>query len=391
MMPPLPVASPEYPFQMVCGDYFDVKGKSWLVLVDRFTGWLSLFYYPREASSTDLVKDMKHYFSTFGISEQFSSDSGPQFRSSQFQEFLRCWGVEHRVSSAYHPKSNLRAETAVKSAKRIVMENTKLDGSPMQDKIQRAIMQHRNTPDTEFGLSPSQLLFGRPIRDFLPIRPGQFSPHEVWVDCREKREVAFRTRLMRGVERWSEHSRDLPPLEPGTKVLIQNQYGAGKTAKKWDKSGLVIESLGFNKYRVRIDGSGRITDRNRQFLKKFTPVTPTSPGPSPNCLHSSSRPSPRIDNEMPVASDPTPRYQQVVPDQGEVPVPSSPPPAIPQSFPNSPGSPSFVTPPSSPVVNIPERETITLPPVTPTMPRRSTRVRQPPERFKYDQNFEPVA
>ena len=160
--------------------------------------------------------------------------------------------------------------------------------------------------------------------------------------------------------------------------------------QKWDKSGLVIESLGFNKYRVRIDGSGRITDRNRQFLKKFTPVTPTSPGPSPNCLHSSSRPSPRIDNEMPVDSDPTPRYQQVVPDQGEVPVPSSPPPAIPQSFPNSPGSPSFVTPPSSPVVNIPERETIPLP-ETPTMPRRSTRVRQPPERFKYDQNFEPVA
>ena len=253
------------------------------------------------------------------------------------------------MSSAYHQKSNLRAETAVKSAKRIVMENTKLDGSPMQDRIQRAVMQHRNTPDTEFGLSPSQLLFGRPIRDFLPIRPGQFSPHEVWVDCREKREVAFRTRLMRGVERWSEHSRDLPPLEPGTKVLIQNQYGAGKTAKRWDKSGLVIESLGFNKYRVRIDGSGRITDRNRQFLKKFTPVTPTSPGPSPICHDSSSSPSPRIDNEMPVASDPIPRYQQVAPDQGEVPVPSSPPPAIPQNFPNSPGSPSFVTPPSSPV------------------------------------------
>ena len=199
-MPPLPLASPEFPMQMIVADYFDAKGKSWLVLADRFTGWLSLFYFPKEASSSDLVKRLKDYFSVFGIAEHLSSDSGPQFRSSQFQSFMKSWGVEHRVSSAYHPKSNLRAETAVKSAKRIVMDNTKLDGTPEWDKLTRAIMQHRNTPDTEYGLSPSQLLYGRPIRDFLPIKPGEFSPHEVWVDCKEKRELAMRKRIFKGAE-----------------------------------------------------------------------------------------------------------------------------------------------------------------------------------------------
>ena len=137
----------------------------------------------------------------------------------------------------------------------------------------------------------------------------------------------------------------------------------------------MIENLGFNKYRVRIDGSGRITDRNRQFLKKFTPVTPTSPGPSPSFHDPRSRLSSRMENEMPVDSNPTPGYQQVAPDQGEPPVPSSPPSTLPQNLPDSPGSPSFVTPPSSPVVNIPEREMINLP-ETPTMPRRSTRVKR---------------
>ena len=117
-MPPLPLASPEYPMQMIVGDYFDAKGKTWLVLADRFTGWLSLFYYPKEASATDLVKTMKDYFSIFGIADHFSSDSGPQFRSSQFKQFLTSWGVtKHRVCSSYHPHSNLRAETAVKSGK----------------------------------------------------------------------------------------------------------------------------------------------------------------------------------------------------------------------------------------------------------------------------------
>ena len=80
-------------------------------------------------------------------------------------------------------------------------------------------------------------------------------------------------------ERWSEHTRNLSPLSLGQRVLVQNQHGAGKIAKRWDRSGTVIEDLGYNKYRIRVDGSGRVTDRNRQFLRQFSSVTPSEPGP----------------------------------------------------------------------------------------------------------------
>ena len=58
----------------------------------------------------------------------------------------------------------------------------------------------------------------------------------------------MRKRFVRGLERWSAHTRDLLPLSPGSRVMIQNQHGAGKIAKKWDKTGIVIEDLGFDKY-----------------------------------------------------------------------------------------------------------------------------------------------
>ena len=359
-MPPLPLQSPEYPHQMVTADYCNIKGKSWLVIADRFSGWLSVYYYPRDASSNDLIKTLKDYFSIFGVCEHFSSDEGPQFRSAQFQEFLKTWGVvQHRVSSAYHPHSNLRAETSIKSAKRILMENTKSDGSPDHDKLVRAIMQHRNTPDSEFKLSPSQLIFGRPIRDFLPIKPNQFSPSEVWIDNREKRELAFKHRLLRGAERWSQNTRDLKPLQVGEKVMVQNQHGAGKIAKKWDKSGLVVEDLGFNKYRIKVDGSGRLTDRNRQFLRKFSPVTPSSPGPCPSkCFPSSEERIPSEENQMPVLDsmpDPPSQYPENEPEPAEI-VPE------PTSNPEE----DFITPPSSPETS-PE----------PQINRRSGRIRQP--------------
>ena len=134
-LPPLPLASPDYPFQMIASDYFDIKGKTWLVIADRFSGWLSVFYYARDATSRDLINKLKDFFVTFGVAEEFSSDGGPQFKSREIQQFFSNWGVKHRVSSAYFPHSNLRAETAVKSAKRLIRDNTKSNGSPEWDKI----------------------------------------------------------------------------------------------------------------------------------------------------------------------------------------------------------------------------------------------------------------
>ena len=48
--------------------------------------------------------------------------------------------------------------------------------------------------------------------------------------------------------------------------MIQNQ--SGRFPKKWDKSGEVIEVKGNDQYAVKVAGSGRVTLRNRRFLRK---------------------------------------------------------------------------------------------------------------------------
>ena len=55
----------------------------------------------------------------------------------------------------------------------------------------------------------------------------------------------------------------------GTSVCIQNQTGRHTT--KWDKTGVVIENQPFSKVLVRVDGSRRITTRNRWFVKAILP------------------------------------------------------------------------------------------------------------------------
>ncbi|XP_056287434.1 atherin-like [Pseudoliparis swirei] len=157
------------------------------------------------------------------------------------------------------------------------MSNTGPSGSLDQDRFLRAMLQLRNTPDPDCNLSPAQIIFGRPLRGSLSFvnRLEKFSnPHIrlLWRDAWAAKEDALRTRMSRTTESLGTHSRPLRPLALGERVFLQNQQGP--SPHKWDRSGIVVESLSHDQYRVRVDGSGRLTLRNRRFLRAYTPATP---------------------------------------------------------------------------------------------------------------------
>ena len=107
-------------------------------------------------------------------------------------------------------------------------------------------------------------------------------------------EEALRNRHEKTCERLTEHTRQLPPLQVGDCVRIQNQRGINPT--KWDRSGVIVEVKQYDQYVVRVDGSGRVTLRNRKFLRKYIPVVPRDsfmfrPGPVVNPKRTESTPS----------------------------------------------------------------------------------------------------
>ena len=163
----------------------------------------------------------------------------------------------------------------MKTVKRLITGNTSPSGELNTDQFQRAILQYRNTPDKDTKFSPAMCIFGHPIRDFIPILPGLYIPHTTWRETLSAREEALRIRHMKDAERWTEHTKSIPPLIVGDDVRIQNQ--TGNNPRKWNKTGKMVEVRQHNQYAIRVDGSGRITLRNRKFLRKFTPVmTPST-------------------------------------------------------------------------------------------------------------------
>ena len=268
--PPTPTIQPVYPFQCICADFFKNEGSNYLVIVDRYSNWPIIER--AKDGAKGLIDSLRRTFGTFGIPDELSSDGGPEFIASETKHFLRTWGVHHRKSSVAFPHSNCRAEVGVKTVKRLICSNTLPGGGLDTNALQRAILQYRNTPDPETKLSPAMCVFGRPIKDFIPVLPGRYEPHPTWKDTLAAREEALRNRHMRAAERWTEHTRVLPPLVIGDYVRIQNQ--TGRFPNKWDKTGRVIEVKQHDQYVVRVDGSGRSTLRNRKFLRKYEPVRP---------------------------------------------------------------------------------------------------------------------
>ena len=177
----------------------------------------------------------------------------------------------------------------------------------------------------------------------IPIPVGRYTPHETWRELMEHREKAMAHRHQLGHERWSEHVAKLPALKIGDKVFVQNQVG--NHPRHWGKTGTVVEVLQHDQYRVRVDGSGRVTLRNRKYLRKYVPFC-------------SSPPSPPV---------PGPKLA----DLGRKPVHSPPVPANPPPPPVAPKGPAQLATPPRPVTPI-QPVTPPVQPARPVTPRRET-------------------
>ena len=165
---PVPPPSPSYPFQMLATDYCHLNGVNYLIIADRYSGWLSILHVGKGEFDTEkLIEVFRDYFLTFGVAEEISSDTASQCMSAKFERFLQQYGVRHRQSSAYYAHSNSRAEVGVKSGKRLLRDNMDPDGKVNNDKFLRAMLQYRNTPQPDTRLSPAQVVYGRYLRDFI--------------------------------------------------------------------------------------------------------------------------------------------------------------------------------------------------------------------------------
>ena len=260
----------------MCADYFQLTGHSYLTIVHRFSGWLCIYAFKvHKICHNTLQQVFCDLLIAYGVPDELSTDSGSQFMAKDFQDFLKLWGVTHRLWSARYPHSNGQAEVAVKAAKHIIHNNCLPDGGLNTAKAARAILQYCNTPLPNIALSPAQILLHRQLRDSTPAHLARYQLHKEWVLTAEEREKALSKRNHILMKNQNVKTRELQPLPLGTNVLVQGEN------KKWECTERVVEVLLYRQHRVKMFHSGQVTHRNRRFLRGYMTIVPEAIRPLP--------------------------------------------------------------------------------------------------------------
>ena len=84
---------PEYHYQMVGSDLFELSGRSYLLCVGYYIVFLN------ETKSSDMINELERQFTDFDVPEKLVTDNGPQFGSHEFQLFMKWLSTEHVMST----------------------------------------------------------------------------------------------------------------------------------------------------------------------------------------------------------------------------------------------------------------------------------------------------
>ena len=100
--PMIPTTLPQRPWEKIGTDLFELKGKSYLLLVDYFSRYIEVVKLTCTTTKS-VVAAMKPLFARHGIPDVIISDNGPQYSSQEFKQFAEDYEFSHVTSSPYHP------------------------------------------------------------------------------------------------------------------------------------------------------------------------------------------------------------------------------------------------------------------------------------------------
>ena len=225
---------PTAPWQRIHIDYAGLfQNSMFLIVVDAHSKWLEVIPV-RSTTSSSTIEVLRDLFARFGIPEQIVTDNGAQLVSEEFQAFVRSNGIRHLTSAPYHPATNGLAERAVETSKQALRAMSEIS-KPVKEKLAKFLIAYRNTPHSTTGVSPAQLLLGRPLRTRLDLVKPNLNRKMV----NQQHQQSIRAA--------NEKGRQCRQLEVGDRVMSRDYRGD----LKW-RSGLVVRKTGPMKYEVEV-------------------------------------------------------------------------------------------------------------------------------------------
>ena len=138
-----------------------------LLAVDYMSKWVEAI--PTITCDTKVVLRFirSNIFSRFETPRVVISDKGSHFYNKLFSSLQAKYEVKHRVTLAYHPQSNGKAEVSNREIKKILENTVNVTRKDWANKIDGGLWAYRTTFKTPLGMSPYQSIYGKACH--LPV------------------------------------------------------------------------------------------------------------------------------------------------------------------------------------------------------------------------------
>ena len=273
-----PIEVVPVPFYMVGMDVIGPlkttpRGNRYILnIVDYFTKYVEAYAIPDQKSET-VSRCIEDLCSRHGVPSIILTDKGSNFTSHLFNGVCAQFGIEHRTTTAYHPQCDRLTERSNATLTSLLRMSADKDQNNWDINLFSALQAIRITKHASTGISPFQLLYGRPPR--LPSSVEKQTNFQDWSYADSAlylRELRNRLSNLKQVALPSieqcqrkqkkeydarNRSSRAQSFEPGDFVLLRNNRARGFDAK-FTGPYQVIKRFESD-YRIRSQNTGKET------------------------------------------------------------------------------------------------------------------------------------
>nr|GEV03359.1 hypothetical protein [Tanacetum cinerariifolium] len=182
-------------------------------------------------------------FARFRVPKALISDRGINFCNSQLEKALQKYGVTHKLSTAYHPQTNVQTEVTNRAIKSILEMSVGYNLKNWSEKLDDALWAFRTAYKTPSGCTSFRLVYGKACH--LPV---EIKHKAYWAlkQCNMNMTAVAKNRFM--------ELNELMELRDGA---YKNTQIYKERTKKWHDS------------RLRVDKNFKVGDKVLLFNSRF--------------------------------------------------------------------------------------------------------------------------
>lgn len=120
----------------------------------------------KSKTALEIARQFFNFICLFGPPKQIISDQGKEFVNSILQELVKLTGIEHRITSAYHPRTNGMTERFNQTLINSLKKHTENEPQEWDKWIPYVLLAYRTKINSVTNYTPYEIMFGREMIEF---------------------------------------------------------------------------------------------------------------------------------------------------------------------------------------------------------------------------------